>query len=48
MIRLNGIGTHMGQYEITLIGDTHGKFDHYIHIAKNSEYSIQLGDFGFS
>ena len=33
---------------ITLIGDTHGKFDRYLSIAQNSEYSIQLGDFGFS
>lgn len=32
---------------ITVIGDCHGKTDHYLAIAKNSEYSLQLGDFGF-
>lgn len=33
---------------ITLLGDIHGKFDRYLSIAQNSEYSICLGDFGFS
>lgn len=33
---------------VTLIGDAHGKFDQYYNIVKNKEYSIQLGDFGFT
>lgn len=33
---------------VTLIGDVHGKFDQYYNIVKNKEYSIQLGDFGFT
>ena len=33
---------------ITVIGDVHGKYDQYYKIASKSEYSIQLGDFGFS
>lgn len=32
---------------VTLIGDVHGKYDDYYTIAKQNEYSIVLGDFGF-
>jgi predicted phosphodiesterase len=32
---------------ITIIGDCHGHTDTYLSIARNSEYSLQLGDFGF-
>lgn len=31
-----------------IIGDVHGKFDEYLDIARSSEYTIQVGDFGFS
>lgn len=33
---------------ITIIGDCHGKYDKYYQIASKSEYSVQIGDFGFS
>lgn len=33
---------------IILIGDVHGKFDEYRDIASAHEYTIQVGDFGFS
>lgn len=33
---------------ITLIGDVHGKYDKYKAIVDKNEYTIQLGDFGFS
>ena len=33
---------------ITVVGDIHGKFDQYYNIVKDKEYSICLGDFGFS
>lgn len=33
---------------VTLIGDIHGQVEKYYEIVKNCEYSIQLGDFGFS
>jgi predicted phosphodiesterase len=33
---------------ITVIGDVHGKYDQYYDIVSKSEYSICLGDFGFS
>jgi predicted phosphodiesterase len=33
---------------VTLVGDCHGKYDRYYNIAKGCEYTIQLGDFGFS
>ena len=33
---------------ITVIGDCHGKFDQYYNIASKCEYSIVIGDFGFS
>lgn len=33
---------------ITVIGDVHGKFDGYYSIASRSDYSVQVGDFGFS
>lgn len=39
------LGKYMG---ITLVGDTHGKYNEYYRIVSKSEYSIQLGDFGFS
>jgi len=32
---------------ISIIGDCHGHTDAYLAIAKNSDFSIQLGDFGF-
>lgn len=32
---------------LTLIGDVHGKFDEYYNIAKDADYSVQVGDFGF-
>jgi hypothetical protein len=34
--------------KITTVGDVHGKFDLYYNIVKNKEYSLCLGDFGFS
>jgi hypothetical protein len=33
---------------LRLIGDCHGDFQTYSHIVEDSEYSIQLGDFGFN
>jgi hypothetical protein len=33
---------------ITVVGDVHGKYDKYFNIVKNKEYSLCLGDFGFS
>ena len=33
---------------LTIIGDTHGKFNEYYKIASNADFSVQLGDFGFS
>ncbi len=30
-----------------IIGDVHGLYDRYYNIAKDAEYSFQLGDFGF-
>ena len=33
---------------LRLIGDVHGKIDQYISLAKDVEYSIQLGDMGFN
>lgn len=32
---------------LRLIGDVHGRISNYIHLAKEAEYSIQLGDLGF-
>lgn len=32
---------------ITIIGDVHGKYQNYLNIVKNHEYTIQLGDYGF-
>jgi predicted phosphodiesterase len=32
---------------IRLIGDVHGHFNEYLSLAQQSQYSIQLGDFGF-
>ncbi len=32
---------------IRLIGDVHGKYEQYLRIANQAEYSIQLGDMGF-
>ena len=32
---------------ITIIGDVHGKYQDYLNIVKNHEYTIQLGDYGF-
>lgn len=31
-----------------VISDVHGKFDKYISIAKQAEYTIQIGDMGFT
>lgn len=33
---------------LRIISDVHGKFDSYLKIASGAEYSLQLGDFGFS
>jgi len=33
---------------ITIIGDVHGKYQNYLNIVKNHEYTIQLGDYGFN
>lgn len=33
---------------ITIIGDVHGKYDQYYQIASNTDFSVQIGDFGFS
>ena len=33
--------------KLTLLGDIHGYYDEYLNIIKDTEYSIQLGDFGF-
>jgi hypothetical protein len=32
---------------IKIIGDVHGKYQNYLNIVKNHEYTIQLGDYGF-
>lgn len=32
---------------ITIIGDTHGKFNEYFDIASKADFSLQIGDFGF-
>ena len=32
---------------ITIVGDVHGKYQDYLNIVKNHEYTIQLGDYGF-
>lgn len=34
--------------EITLIGDVHSNYVKYLEIIKTAEYSLQLGDFGYS
>lgn len=33
---------------ITICGDVHGKYNEYYSKVKNSEYSVQIGDFGFT
>lgn len=33
---------------LTIISDVHGKIDDYLKIARQSEFTLQLGDFGFS
>ena len=33
--------------KLTLIGDVHAKYDRYLSIINNYDYTIQLGDFGF-
>lgn len=33
--------------QITVIGDTHGKYDKYEQIARKRDYTVQLGDLGF-
>ena len=33
---------------LRVTGDTHGKYDEYLDLIKNVDYSLQLGDFGFS
>jgi predicted phosphodiesterase len=33
--------------KITILGDVHGKYQDYLNIVKNHEYTIQLGDYGF-
>lgn len=32
---------------LRLIGDVHGRYEEYIRLAQQAEYSIQLGDLGF-
>lgn len=34
--------------KITLIGDVHGKYDRYLDICADSEFTIQLGDLGYN
>lgn len=31
----------------TAIGDAHGKYDRYVEMAKNKDFTVQLGDLGF-
>ena len=33
---------------LRIISDVHGKWDKYLSIASKSEYSLQIGDFGFA
>lgn len=32
---------------LRIIGDVHGKYDKYAHVAAGAEYSLQVGDMGF-
>lgn len=32
---------------LRVIGDVHGKYDRYAHVASEAEYSLQVGDMGF-
>lgn len=34
--------------KLRLIGDVHGKYDAYLKIIEDADYSLQIGDFGFS
>ena len=34
--------------KVRIIGDVHGKYGEYLHLTDAAEYSIQLGDMGFS
>ena len=34
--------------KVRIIGDVHGKYGEYLHLTDDAEYSIQLGDMGFS
>ena len=34
--------------KVRIIGDVHGKYGKYLHLTDGAEYSIQLGDMGFS
>ena len=34
--------------KVRIIGDVHGKYEEYLHLTDEAEYSIQLGDMGFS
>ena len=33
---------------VRIVGDVHGKFDGYINLIKDCEYSLQVGDMGFN
>lgn len=32
---------------LAIIGDLHGRYETYLELVRNADYSIQLGDFGF-
>ena len=34
--------------KLTFIGDCHGKYDKYLEIIEQHEYTLQIGDFGFN
>ena len=38
----------MPKYNLRVIGDVHGLYSKYLDLIKKSEYSVQLGDFGFN
>ena len=33
--------------DLRLIGDIHGKYDHYLNLVKDCQYTLQVGDLGF-
>jgi hypothetical protein len=34
--------------KIRIIGDVHGKYDEYLKLTEGADYSVQVGDMGFS